>query len=66
MLLNTELLREAVDLTIRDRDIPRTQVDEDLLLEGFIAEFVAESESLEGHDSKPTEVMDSVRDLALA
>ena len=64
-MLDQTLLREALELTRRDADTPRTAVDEDRLLDGFVAEFVAESESLEGHDSKPVDVLNSARDLAL-
>jgi len=62
MTLNENLRREALELTAKDKATPRTAVDEDRLMDGF----VAESESLEGHDSKPAEVLNSARDLALA
>lgn len=66
MPIDRTLLQEALELTARDAAAPRTPVDEDRLMDGFVAEFVAESESIEGHDSKPVEVLDSARDLALA
>jgi hypothetical protein len=65
-MLDRTLLREALELTARDAATPRTPIDEERLMDGFVAEFVAESESLEGHDTKPIEVLDSVRDLALS
>ncbi len=66
MTLNAELLRKAIELTKRDRATPRTEAEKDILLDRFVAEFVAESESMEGHATKASEVFDSVRDLALA
>jgi hypothetical protein len=66
MTLDRTLLHEIVKITLQDAATPRTSVDEDRLMDGFVAEFVAESESLEGHDSNPGEVLDSARDLALS
>ncbi len=66
MTIDRALLREALDLTAEDRATPRTAVQEDVLMEVFIAEFVAESESLEGHESKASEVLDASRELATA
>jgi hypothetical protein len=34
-------------------------------MDGYIAEFVAESESLEGHDCEASDVLDSARALVL-
>ncbi len=34
-------------------------------MDGFVAEFVAESESLEGYDTNSADVLNSARDLAL-
>jgi hypothetical protein len=65
-MLDPTLLKEALDLTAQDAATARASVEEDRLMLGFVAEFVAESESLEGHDSKPGQVLDSARDLALA
>jgi hypothetical protein len=64
--LDPALLQEAVELTARYYATPRSAVDEDALMDAFAAEFVAESESLEGHDATPTEVLNASRDLALA
>jgi hypothetical protein len=65
MTVDQSLLREALELTTLDRATPRTAIEEDCLMDGYIAEFVAESESLEGHDSKASEVLDSARALVL-
>jgi hypothetical protein len=65
MTLDAESLRRATELTERDRSTPRTEAESDILLDRFVAEFVAESESMEGHATKASEVFDSVRDLAL-
>jgi hypothetical protein len=65
MTINQKLVLEAVDLTAQESAIHRTDVDRDVLLSRFVAEFVAESESLEGYESKASDVFDSVRDLSL-
>jgi hypothetical protein len=66
MQLDRTILHEALDATTRDAATPRTAVEEDRLMDGFVAEFVAGSESLEGHDTNSAEVLDSARDLAFA
>ena len=63
MPLDSALLKEALDLTARDGAAARSAVDEDCLMDRFVAEFVAESESLEGHDSVASEVLDAARNL---
>jgi len=65
MPLDRALVQEALDVTARDAAAPRTPIDEDRLMDGFVAEFVAESESLEGYDTNSAEVLNSARDLAL-
>jgi hypothetical protein len=65
MTLDRSLRLEATRLTAQDDTAVRTLMDEDRLLTGFVAEFVAQSESLEGHDSKASDVLDSMRDLVL-
>jgi len=65
MTLDRALVQEALDVTARDAAVPRTPIDEDRLMDGFVAEFVAESESLEGHDTNSADVLNSARDLAL-
>ena len=65
MSIDPALLREAVELTIKDAAIPRTAVEEERRRDGFIAEFIAESESLEGNDTTPIAVLNSARDLVL-
>ncbi len=66
MATETSLIREALELTERYEAAPRSDVDRDVVVSAFLADFVAESESLEGHASQPREVLDSVRDLTLA
>jgi hypothetical protein len=66
MTLDPALLREAVELTALYHATPRSAVEEDSLMDAFVAEFVAESESLEGYDTTPTEVLNAARDLAVA
>ena len=65
MTLDGDLVAEAVALTDRDASTYRSALEKDRLLDRFVAEFVAASASLEGHDSTPSEVLDSVRDLIL-
>lgn len=65
MTVNPSLLREALKLTALDRGMYRTAIEEDCLMDGYIAEFVAESESLEGNDTKASEVLDSARALVV-
>jgi hypothetical protein len=65
MTVNQSLLREALELTALDRATPRTTLEEACLMDGYIAEFVAESESLEGHDCTASDVLDSARALGL-
>lgn len=59
------LISEARRLTNLDANTARTAVESACLMDGFVAEFVAESESLEGCDASPADVLDSVRDLVL-
>jgi hypothetical protein len=66
MTLDPALIHEAVELTTCYYATPRSAVEEDCFLDAFVAEFVAESESLEGHDTTPTEVLNAARDLALS
>jgi hypothetical protein len=66
MTLDPALLRDAVELTARYHAAPRSAVEEDALMDAFVAEFVAESESLAGYDATPLEVLNASRDLALA
>ncbi len=66
MTLDPALLHEAVERTARYHANLRSAVEEDALMDAFVAEFVAESESLEGHDTTPMEVLNAARDLALA
>jgi hypothetical protein len=63
MTVDQSLLREALELTTRDRRTPRTAGEEDHLMDRYIAEFVAESESIEGHDCTASEVLASARSL---
>jgi hypothetical protein len=65
LMLDPDLLQKAVTITADDAVAARTPVDEDRLLAGFVAEFVAESESLDGHDTNAADVLNSVRDLVL-
>ncbi len=65
MPLDGALVQEALDVTARDAAAPRTPVDEDRLMNGSVAEFVAESESLEGYDINSADILNSSRDLAL-
>ena len=65
MVLDRVQRLEALRLMALDSDTARTAVDSARLMNGFVAEFVAESESLEGCDTKPADVLDSARDLAL-
>jgi hypothetical protein len=66
MITDRALLMEALKLTNEDRATARTAVEEDVLMDMFVAEFVAESESLEGYDSKAADVLDASRELASA
>jgi len=63
--VNQLFLREALELTALDRAKRRTAIEEDCLMDDYVAEFVAESESLEGHDSAASEVLASARALGL-
>ena len=63
MIIDQSLLREALELTTRDRRTPRTAGDMDHLMDRYIAEFVAESESIEGHDCTASEVLASAHAL---
>ena len=65
MTVDRVLLLEALHLTAKDRDERRTAVQADMLMDKFVAEFVAESESLEGHASKASEVLDASQALAV-
>ena len=65
MRLSPSLVQEALKVTALDAAVPRTPVDEDRLSDRLVAEFVAESESLEGHDIGAVDVLNSVRDLTL-
>jgi hypothetical protein len=66
VIVNVDLLAEVVALNARDRATARTAVEEDCLLDLFVADFVAESESLEGHDTDASEVLDAARALVTA
>ena len=66
MTIRADLLETAVSLTKRELGVVRSQTDTDVIDRRFLAEFVAESESLEGHDTKPGDVLDSVKRLILA
>ena len=62
-VINQTLLSRAVELTELDASAPRTLIQEDVLMDAYVAEFVSESESLEGNDSTPAEVLDASREL---
>lgn len=65
MTVDRNLLLEALRLTDVDHSMQRTAVQADCLMDSFVAQFVSESESIEGHNSTPREVLDSARDLVL-
>jgi len=64
--MNRELVRSALALTLETINSPSNSVSEALNLERFVAEFVAESESLEGHVSTAATVLGSRDALILA
>jgi len=65
MVLDRSKRIEALKLMALDSKTARTAVDNTRLMVGFIAEFIAESESLEGYEANAADVLDSVRDLVL-
>ena len=65
MTVNQSLLRKALALTALDCATPRTAIEEDSLMDGYVAEFVAESESLERHDCTASDVLHSSQALGL-
>lgn len=66
MAIDRDLVSRVFASEKADGLIPRSSLDEARLEERYLAEFVAESESMEGYQSSATEVLDGVRDLVMA
>lgn len=64
--MDQELVRSALLLTLETINSPTNSVSEAVGLERFVSEFVAESESLEGHVSTAAAVLESRNALILA